>query len=174
MIWLSTFTPESETVSLSDVPYEEFNDYVNADIRGTADEEVSEELRRPENVQRWYTCLLTNRNNVDSQLANGKAERSKMFAECVSKGSAGKQEWLDYLAAHDKWRAGAIRFKNGTEVKLAEAKMLARTQESVVIRERNEAIERANTLRAAILHHRDTVDELEDEADRILWEAVNF
>lgn len=173
MITLSTL-PDETFPDLLEVSDEEFNDYVNADIRGTADAQVSAGLRQSDVLDRWYNCLLANKNNVDAQLANNRAERAEKFAECTRKGSAGKQEWIDYVASQERWKSGAIRFKNGTEVKLVEAKSilrktLAETGTPVLIRERNDAVQTANRLREAITRHRDTVEDDEVEADEALW-----
>lgn len=167
----------SDRLDLTAVNDEEFNDYVNADIRGTADAEVSAALREVDVLDRWYECLLANKASVESQLAHNKAERADQFARTYYRGDEGKQEWASYLADQTKWRSGAIRFKNGTDVKLVEAKRLLRearnvSESSVLIRERNDAVSRANVLRQAIIGHRDTVDEEEEAADERLWAAV--
>lgn len=167
----------SDGLDLTTVSDEEFNDYVNADIRGTADADVSAALREPDVLTRWYECLLTNKASVESQLAHNKAERADQFARTYYRGDEGKQEWASYLADQTKWRSGAIRFKNGTDVKLVEAKRRLRevqevSETSVLIRERNEAISRANTLRQAIIGHRETVDDEEEAADERLWAAA--
>lgn len=170
------------TINLMDCGADEFNEYVNADVRGTAPEEISEALRQPEVVERWHNCLLSHKSNVEAQLVHGKAEKAQKFADCVRKGPAGKQEWLDYLAEQQKWRSGAIRFKNGAEVKLVEAKQYlsryaSEAPTTQLLLERNAALQRVLALEKGIINHQEAVtnapdDDNTDEADENLWNLV--
>lgn len=174
---------------------ETFDAYVNDDVRGyiinpedpehkerlPVPEEVTQLLRSPEHVVRWHNALLGHKSSVEAQLSNGKAERANMAALCWRKGAAGKQEWLDYVAKQEKWRAGALRFRNGVDVKLTEAKQLMRSLDvNVVVEEiaaeRNEAIRRVVELETAILTHQSAVDAADEDdaitADEDLWNQV--
>ena len=168
-------------VDIDGTSADHFNRLVNDDIREVAPQVVSDALRAPETVERWYLCLLTNKNSVESQLANGTAERAEKKAQCESLGEDGRQMWFDFLAQHEKWRAGAIRFRGGTDVKLQEAKqarrrLLAEAPTPVLTYERNEALGRVIELETAILRHRDMVDSAPEEeavtADEELWKKV--
>src|SRR5690606_6390777 len=129
----------------------------------------------------WYLCLLANKNSVEAQLAGGKSDFAVKKAECEARGEAARQEWFDFLAQHHKWRAGAIRFRGGTDVKFKEAKqayrrLLADSPTPALVAERNTALERVVELEAAIVRHRDLVDAADEEeavtADEDLWRKV--
>lgn len=176
--WLAWGNGEADIAGASE---DHFNRLVNDDIRDVAPSVVSEALREPENVERWYLCLLANKNSVESQLASGKADRAEKKAECEALGEAGRIAWFDFLAQHEKWRSGAIRFRGGTDVKLKEAKqafrrLLANSPTPSVVMERNAALQRVVELEAAIVKHRELVDAADEEdavtADEDLWQKV--
>lgn len=176
---MSTTTAYSiDLVSLSD---EAFNEIVNADVRGTADEHTSHALRDPMVVGRWYDTLVSLKRSVEAQLTANRGEQAGKQAEFLRLGPSGKPMWLQSQAAADKWRQGAIRFKNGVEDRMAEAKRLRSTIERdsyirILIQERDQAVKEAMRLRTAILEHKTAVeldrDEPEDIDDR-LWAAVD-
>lgn len=177
-VWLEWTGGEGDVAGTSN---DHFNRLVNDDIRDVAPEVVSDALRAPENVERWYLCLLANKNSVESQLATGKSEKAEKKAECEALGEDGRQEWFDFLAQHEKWRSGAIRFRGGTDVKLKEAKeahrrLLAESPTPMLVAERNTALARVVELEGAILKHRDLVDAASEEeavtADEDLWKKV--
>jgi hypothetical protein len=170
-------TITGNTLNLNDLSDEAFDDIVNQDTRGALDSVTSAALREPEHLDRWYDMLLTLKRRVEAQLAANRGEQAAKQAEYLSLGDQGKVLWLRYKASNEKWRQGAIRFKNGLEDKLAEAKRL-RMQASnesyptILTRERDHALKKVVQLRSAIVEHKlATVNEEgdQDDIDTRLW-----
>lgn len=165
--------------NISDLPTLEFQDLVNKDVRGELDPETSQQLRAPENLNRWYDGLLKLKRTVEAQLTSNQADLASKQADLLGRGQAGLQEWLAAKAAAERWRQGAIRFKNGVEERLAEAKRIRHeTNESSfvasLVRERDRAMLEAARLRTAILEHKTTVlsDNDDDSTDDRLWATL--
>lgn len=175
---ITTLDADMRLQELSD---EEFDEIVNQDVRGILDEETSVQLREPLNLERWHDMLLTLKRRVEVQLAANRGEQAAKQAEYLSLGSQGKVLWLRYKSQNERWRQGAIRFKNGVEDKLSEAKRtrsVSRSENfpSILIRERDGAIQQVMTLRNAIIQHRiATVNEEGDqeELDSHLWDLAD-
>lgn len=136
---------------------------VNADIRGEASESEAEALRSTDIFDRWYAALLELSRSCETQLGDDRALRSERRVECLTMGEAGKIEWAKFLAERDRWRASIIRFKNGIENKITEAKNIRRAgstnQEAAVLIE-------------AIAAHRANVDEDGEAADDELYKVL--
>lgn len=171
-----------ESRSFTDLTDDTFEDIVNKDVRGVLDPDSSARLRDPIIVDRWYNKLLVLKRSVEAQLAANGAERSERHRDFMAKGTVGKQEWFDYKAQADRWRASAVRFNSGVESKLAEARQLRSTTRGnayvgLLEVERDDAVREVNKLRSAIRMHRDHICGSEcnnDEcvADDFLWSAV--
>ncbi len=167
-------------LNLGDLSDEAFDDIVNQDTRGALDPVTSAALREPENIDRWYDMLLTLKRRVEAQLAANRGDQASKQAEFLSLGDQGKVLWLRYKASNEKWRQGAIRFKNGLEDKLAEAKRLRmqvshESYPSILARERDSAIKRVVQLRSAIVQHKLATVHEEDDQDQIderLWDLA--
>lgn len=144
-------------MSLLDENKETFLRYVNDDIRDAADEAISRELRSPECLDRWYRALLAMKRDAETQFALDQAERSEKRLEITD-----RDEWLEYVAVRDRWRAGNIRFKNGVENKLDEAKHLIRAREK-----------RLAGLESAIRAHEQGMGDQASDIDLALWEVLS-
>lgn len=174
---MSTATYSLDLTSLSD---EAFNEIVNADVRGTADEQTSLALRDPMVVDRWYDTLASLKRSVEAQLTANRGEQAAKQAEFLRMGPSGKAMWLQSRAAAEKWRQGAIRFKNGVEDRMAEARRLRSHLDQnsyvrILARERDNAVKETMRLRSAIVKHRAAVELDQDEQDDIderLWAVV--
>lgn len=169
------------TINLSDLSDTAFQEIVNADVRGTLDSETSKLLRLPEHAARWHDTLLIMKRSVEAQLTAKKGELASQHAEYLSLGGNGKTLWIQAYASAEKWRQGAIRFKNGVEEKVAEAKRLLSTEArdlyvKQLVDERNQAMKEAFRLRAAISDHRQAVTLADDtdteEIDDRLWSVL--
>jgi hypothetical protein len=168
------------TSTLSDLSEQSFHDIVNADVRGTLDSETSKMLRQPENVARWHDTLLDMKRSVEAQLTAKKGELIAQRAEFMALGERGKPLLANAAAAAEKWRQGAIRFKNGVEAKIAEAKHLlsgpARDQYIRRLVDERQEVMRSNVkLLTAITQHRAAVENGEegDEVDDHLWSVLD-
>jgi hypothetical protein len=174
-------TTTGTPLKLSDLSDDSFDDIVNQDTRGALDSVTSAALREPENLDRWYDMLLTLKRRVEAQLAANRGEQAAKQAEYLSLGDQGKMLWLRYKASNEKWRQGAIRFKNGLEDKLAEAKRLrsqasTETYPALVTKERDTAIKQVMRLRSAIVEHKiATIHEQgdQDDIDGRLWDLAD-
>lgn len=136
---------------------QEFNAQVNSDIRDQSTPDVHDALRRPENLDRWILTLTQLKRTTESQLASYRATMAEARTTITD-----RDEWLVYKAEQERWRSNAIRFKNGTENKLDEAKYLY-----------NESLA---GLVAAIEEHKHlmTLDGDEPtEADLALWSVID-
>lgn len=171
----------SGQVKLSELPDDAFNSIVNQDVRGTLSNELSEMLRDPALAERWYDSLQVLKRSVESQLSANKAERAQKIAEYDILGPGGTAMWVQARVSTEKWRSGAVRFKNGVEDRLTEARR-SRNQSradmllSIVITERNEALTEVRKLRTAIIGHREHTCDSEciEEciADEQLWTVL--
>jgi hypothetical protein len=155
---------------LSTLSDEDFEDLVNQDVRGQLDREISLQLREPENVYRWYNSLNSLKKSVEAQFVVKKAELSEQRLENPT-----EDEWLRTVAEHERWKAGAVRFKTGVEKRIAEAKQLriAISKDEVMGRissDLHEARGKAELYRQAILAHRSAEDA--DQADDQLYSIL--
>ena len=151
-------------MNLVDYPAVEFNKVVNDDLRDKADEDLSLELRQPENLDRWLDSLLRLKRSTESQLAARKAARAETYRD-YARGRFTDDEWNNWVAEYENWRAGVIRVKNSTEDRISEVKRLRRAMFPQA------ASEEVVRLRNAILAHQDS--DLDEEADKRLWSAVD-
>lgn len=135
---------------------QEFNAQVNSDIRDQASPDVHEALRQPENLDRWILTLTQLKRTTESQLASHKATVAEARCNITDQG-----EWFAFMAEQERWRSNAIRFKNGTENKLDEAKYLRDSW--------------LNALIDAINEHHDSMTEDDMDtttADEKLWAVL--
>lgn len=182
----------TKTSSLCDLSDEEFRQVVDDDLRGKADAKISPQLRKPENVDRWYSVLLAMTKSVEGQLAARRSDwdglRTHLGSEIALKTGTNEEAILRAQLQSErerylKWRAGIIRFKTGLDEWLAEARHLRdRTRGDMIERvtkdERAFLSSRVRTLEEAIRRHRDHLlaedldDEAHEKADEALWSLV--
>lgn len=165
---------------LTKISLEEFEASVNADIRGTADPATSAMLRETENLNLWYDTLAKMKRAVEAQLTSSRSTLLTNQAELLGKGS--HDAWLEAKASTERWRQGAIRFKNGVEERLAEAKRLRMMENSnsfitSLVNDRDRAIAESVKLREAIEAHRTAVlaEDLDEDPEMIddrLWSVL--
>ncbi len=174
---------ESEVaINLLDLSDDAFNSMVNQDVRGTLNSELSQLLRDPAIADRWYETLVSLKRSVEAQLSANRAEQVQKQSEFLGRGPQAKMLWLQTKATTEKWRAGAVRFKNGVEDRMAEArrnrdKLRLGLHVSVVINERDVAFREVKRLRSMILSHRDHECDENCEpncaADDSLWNLLD-
>lgn len=138
-----------------------FRDHVANDVRGNLTEEEADELRSPENIDRWISGLIAVKGEVEVQLANRRAKWWKMQADLLDD-KDGREKWLRFRAAEVDWRVRALRFLTSVEEHLSAAKELRRTQ-------RHQSLD---VLREAIRRHRDEMEEEASAEDVRLWQAA--
>lgn len=149
---------------------DEFHALVNDDIRGKAPDHMSQALRDPEVVERWYNALVSIKRNMETQLANDRFKRIEKKLELMKLGNAGQMLWLEFVREREEWKAGAIRFKNGVEDKISEAKIILRNSVNI---ERDILIRRLAELRLEVKEHMESFkDDEADERDIKLWTAA--
>lgn len=102
----------------------QFVELVGRDLRGKSTPEESAYLRSSEVVTLWRDALRVIRSDLETQNISRKADAEAFRTACMRKGPQGKQEWFEYKASWDAWKAGSSRFKRGVEMHLAEAKRL--------------------------------------------------
>jgi len=115
--------------------------------------------------------------NLEYQFSTNRAERAAKYA--VLRGN--DDAWATYYAESEKWRQGALKFKNGVERRLSECKRLLAEQDrnnniAYIARERDVAIREATYYRGAIQEHRDADVEDEnaaEEVDERLWSSLD-
>lgn len=143
---------------------EAFRNIVDNDVRNRIDPEISRALRtEPQLARRWYDTLLQMKASVEGQLSAKAAEAKAQKLESIA--SDQKREGLTAMAAYERWRSGALRFRSGLEATILEAGRFVDEHESEMLR---------NAIRA----HRDHVcgSECTDNfcvADEQLWRLVD-
>lgn len=153
----------------------DFRAIVDDDTRGRAMQEVSEALRSPALMERWYETLLAMQNSVEGQLGAKEAESK---AKRASFRSQGKEDMAQHeTSRHEQWRAGALRFKNGLDEKIGESRRILRANGSTLVNDKM-AKELANTHRrvrqleaAIIAHHKasEAAGKRPSDFDIALW-----
>jgi hypothetical protein len=134
----------------------EFSKLVNDDIRDDVSKQDAAWLRSDDVISRWINELTCIKMSVERQLSLHKSERAKNRATIDN-----SEEYVQYLAEAEKWRAGVIRFKTGVDLRLMEAKFLYRNGN--------------NKYRAAIVEHQRTIEndaEFSEIADMTLWSVL--
>lgn len=178
----------TDLASLSD---EAFRKIVDDDLRNKSSADMSQALRDPVNVDRWYSVLLAMSKSVEGQLAARKSDwdgtRSRLdsaIEDAITEDLAKsfkeqkreeREKWL-------KWRGNIIRFKTGLDEVLAEARHvrdrhLGKVVERAVTEDKKRLERRVEILEAAIrLHHDRTLraenDTEQEVADEELWTNV--
>lgn len=120
--------------------------------------EILDQLRQsPEVLDRWYYTLIELKRSVESQLAARRADTDAKQSHLLSRSDTrSKNEWLTVKGDFETWRGGALRFKNGVETALLEAKSL-RGQSGVdsALADRDRYIHKVQVLLEAIRKHQD-------------------
>lgn len=161
---------------------QEFETIVNADTRSRLVDTpaIAAALRAdPEVTRRWYTTLMTMHKSLEGQLASKTADNSAKIGKLKLK----RASWATIVeeeTSFEQWRAGALRVKNGLELKLIEAKsILERRGDRFIInaaaKERNAAFGRIGVLEDAIRRHKAALvaeDTEPSSADENLWEYI--
>jgi len=99
-----------------------FRDIVIRDIRGVASEAEQALLRVPESVARWSDELVAICQDVDAQLSSRRAANEEMYEQCRRAGPGARDTWAAANAEHERWRAGALRFRARVLSRQREAK----------------------------------------------------
>lgn len=142
--------PPISPQELVNCPTFQFKLYVDEDVRKSNEQVesgdvVAAALRSPVAIDRWIVMLTKMKRDSETQLANYDPKMdTRPPADAV------------------KWRAGVLRFRNGVEDRLAEAKLLKRAAH-------------LDRLRGAIIDHRATVlnDPGQSEvANKALWDQL--
>lgn len=132
---------------------------------------LSEALRDPEAVERWYATLCTTKRRIERQIA-------AKHSELVSK--EGDPRFADLRKAYHHWRANVIRLISTIDDRIDVARELtdrfhasART-EAIEI-ERNRLGQQVDSLRSAIRRHKDATEKNFSnvtDADVDLWKHL--
>lgn len=101
-------------MNLTEMPDEEYARIVDTDIRQQASQQVHDDLRE-KTPRRWRSTLIRMKKDIEWQITNNQAARAERRATCQD-----RDEWLDYLAEQDRWRANTLRVLKGIELCLAE------------------------------------------------------
>ncbi|HVL38511.1 MAG TPA: hypothetical protein VM328_03875, partial [Fimbriimonadaceae bacterium] len=110
-----------ELLALDD---DEFRRVVDRDVRAPDPARQVAALRHPAVVDRWRRCLTASKISVESQLAAKASELRAEAARAKASGSFDKKAYHEMVARYEDWRAGALRFKSGMEIRLTEARHL--------------------------------------------------
>lgn len=174
---------ESMADHLLDLPDDDFRDLVGEDTRGKFSgrtpaqaKALSEALRSPEVMHRWYETLLSFQRSVETQLAAKGRDTKSRTATLRAQGSEHNATIIQ--AEHDRWAAGALRFKLGLEERILEARKLLPDEPSNPATEiiNNTLASRVALLESAIRRHRDEFNYGEEDpsiADRELWSVIS-
>lgn len=148
---------------------EAFRSIVDDEVRGHLDPETAALLRDPKVVDRWFLALIVMKKSVESQMA-AKRDDLARFA-------GSHQEETERLAFR-KWRAGALRFRNGVEDRILEIRAIRWRNGATISTDPYDAIVLNADLASAIRTHRKKMledyepDEVSD-ADRQLWRLLD-
>jgi hypothetical protein len=157
-----------------------FQGIVNDEMRSTNDRPrvdpgVSAGLRDPRVLRRWYTAILSMHKSVEGQFSAKTADNNAMIRR-LQAASVPRVKILKEQASFETWRAGALRVKNGLEMRLIEAKSLLEQTGDLYItdrtaEERNLALGRVGALEDAIRRHKDAclADGTSSTIDEALW-----
>lgn len=104
----------------------EFIALVSSEAKGELDEIEAKELRDQEYWDDWGEALTALKRDIENQLTLRKAGLGELQQVCLAAGPSRKQEFFTRKTEHDRWRAGAVRFKSSVEARIAELKKLRR------------------------------------------------
>jgi hypothetical protein len=159
-----------------------FQSIVNDEMRSTVDKPrvdslIAAGLRDPQVLRRWYSTILSMHKSVEGQFSAKTADNTAMIKR-LQLAHVPRTKILSEQASFETWRAGALRVKNGLEIRLIEAKSLLEQLGDPYItdrtsEERNLALARVGALEDAIRRHRfaclsQAMDDPRD-ADEALW-----
>jgi len=159
---------------------EQFADVVNAETRDRVSPYVKEALRADaELTRRWYNTVRLMHKSIEGQFAAKTADNSAKIMK-LDMGGASRHTVMEESASFEQWRAGALRVKNGLEIRLIEVKAIMEQRGDSYVTERtaaerNAAYARVGVLEDAIRRHRawllEDATEGEDasDADKALW-----
>jgi hypothetical protein len=159
----------------------DFESIVNNEMRSTADKprvapEIAAGLRDSRVLRRWYTAILAMHKSVEGQFSAKTADNSAMIKRLRAAGVPAVKV-LKEESSFQTWRAGALRVKNGLDMRLIEAKsLLEQAGDSYITDrtsdERNLALARIAVLEDAIRRHMNTRLKMaasSDDTDEALW-----
>jgi hypothetical protein len=160
----------------------DFESIVNNEMRSTAEKprvapEVAAALRDPRVLRRWYTTILAMHKSVEGQFSAKTADNTAMIKRLRAAGVPAVKV-LKEESSFQTWRAGALRVKNGLDMRLIEAKRLLEQSGDPYISdrtsdERNMALARIAVLEDAIRRHMNTRLKMSaassDDVDEALW-----
>jgi hypothetical protein len=173
-----TEAPEATVQYLLQLDNPSFEGIVNNEMRSTADKprvqpEISAALRDPRVRRRWYTAILAMHKSIEGQFSAKTADNKAMIGRLQATGVP-RVKILKEQASFETWRAGALRVKNGLEIRLIEAKSLLEQSGDTYITdrtadERNLALARVGVLEDAIRRHMNACLTEPRDADEALW-----
>ena len=173
-----TEAPEATVQYLLQLDNTSFEGIVNNEMRSTADKPrvdpaISAALRDPRVLRRWYTAILAMHKSVEGQFSAKTADNTAMIRR-LQAGNVPRVKILKEQASFETWRAGALRVKNGLEIRLIEAKSLLEQGGDPYISDRtaDERIkfaQRVSVLEDAIRRHMNACLTAPRDADEALW-----
>ena len=92
----------------------DINDVVKRDLHGKAEGFELERLRQTPTT--WRDVLVGLKQDVESHLVRRAADATAKENDCFRTGT--KDDWFDYRAEYETWRAGAIHFKTQVEKRI--------------------------------------------------------
>lgn len=159
------------------LPDDEFAVVVNDDTRGRLDDERAKALRSEQVVRRWYLQLMSALRSIEGQLGSKMADYQAAVGQ-LRLDHAKPLEIEQEKVRYHRWRASALRVKNGLEDKLAEARALIGDtyMSEQVLLERNQALGRVSVLESAIRRHKKAAldeDGVGPDPDDVLWAVLD-
>jgi hypothetical protein len=94
---------------------------VSADVKQAVSRAVFEELRQPENADRWHEALVQLRRDVDTKMAQKEADLAEERVRCHGL-KDGQEIWLRAKADYQRWRAKTVYFRAAVEGRMTEVK----------------------------------------------------
>lgn len=173
-------------VDLTSLDDDQFRRIVDEDIRYTTTKgsrqehprplvEAHRALRQPENVDRWFNVLLAMKKNVEGQIANEKAKMAAAERAARSR-QISQRELRQMQARYDDWRQKSLRFANGLDLTIVDAKRarsLGPRAEAAMLKETlHECLARIRLLEETIRQHRIAEQDAPRESDVALWEVL--
>jgi hypothetical protein len=100
-----------------------FADAVEKDVHGTALPAWEDYIRKPENVQDWYSVLLQMKGEYERKISDFNAQLKTEKQRHFRMGDPGKDKWFAIEADLNARRASANRVKSLVEDRIREAKL---------------------------------------------------
>lgn len=174
---------------LSALDVQAFSDIVDRDIRGNdrlqngeepLEQEYADALRTAALCERWYQTLVRMKKSTELTISAKGMDDKNTRHRLETRGDRGKADDVRYK--HLQWRAGAVRFLTGVEMRLAEANYCRRAHygrslPDHIVEERDRLSEKVRLLLRAIRLHRDEQLSLDgdehSDADEELWALLD-